>query len=91
LNGALPREEALPRLQELSADMTRAQHGIKILQPPTKAETRRQAYRIFAADLLVQSLDLYRAHVESGDRSFYDRATDLHRQAILQINAARVS
>jgi hypothetical protein len=87
--GSVPREEALLKIQTMNSDMQAAEAAIKMMQPSTRSGQVTHAHRIFAADLLDQSLDQQRVFVETGDEMYRGRASDLHRQAILQLNAAR--
>jgi hypothetical protein len=60
-----------------------------MMQPSSRSADAAHARRIFAADLLGQALDQHRVFVETGDEIYRGRATDLHRQAIIQLNSAR--
>lgn len=87
--GTVPREEGLLRIQRMNNDMQRAEAAIKMMQPSSRSADAAHARRVFAADLLGQALDQHRVFVETGDEIYRGRATDLHRQAIIQLNSAR--
>lgn len=89
LAGGMLREQALLQMTRLTEDMTLTQNTIKMVAPPTP--TQRVAYtsRTFAADLMMQALGFHNQFLETGDDTFYNRALDLHRQAIITLNAVR--
>lgn len=89
-NGTLPRESALLQLQKLADDVKDAEAAIKVLQPPAGAAAEaNHASRLFAATNIVQAVNAHRVYVETGDDIYRTRATELHRQAIMQLNIAR--
>jgi tetratricopeptide (TPR) repeat protein len=89
-NGTLPRESALLQLQKLADDAKAAEAAIKVLQPPAgNLNEANQASRLFAATTITQAVNAHRVYVETGDDIYRSRATELHRQAIMQLNIAR--
>jgi len=88
--GTVARENALLQLQGFSDSMVGAKGAITILHPPkTGTLSAAQEIRVFAVDLLDQALDAYRVYAETGDDIYRGRGTELHRQAINQLNVAR--
>ena len=70
--------------------MQNAEASIKILQPPPGAQYEaNQASRVFAATIIVQAVNAQRVYTETGDELYRSRASELHRQAIMQLNVAR--
>ena len=85
----MSREQALLQLTRLNEDMALTQDTIKMIAPPSP--TLRAAYtsRNFAADLMIQALGFHNQFLETGDDTFFNRAMDLHRQAIVTLNNVR--
>lgn len=89
--GTMPREAALLRVTRWSALMDDAKSAIGLILAPENIPDSLHAARVLAADLLSQALDEERVYLETGDDLHRSRATDLHRQAILRLNAARTA
>ncbi len=88
-DGKLPREAALLQIARLSEDMGRASEAVKIMVPAGRNADAIHAARLFAADLFDQAFNQHRVYLETGDDAYRARAIDLHRQAVIQLNAAR--
>ncbi len=87
--GGMGREQALLQMTRLNEDMTLTQNAIKMIAPPTPATRVAFTSRTFAADLMSQAMGFHSQFLETDDDTFYTRALDLHRQAIVTLNAVR--
>lgn len=89
--GGVPREQALIQLGRLKEDLTLAQDTIKMMAPPALSMRTSHNSRIFAADLMAQAFGNYEMYLETADDTLFNRAADLHRQAIVTLNLVRTS
>ncbi|HEY0074677.1 MAG TPA: hypothetical protein VGB77_11285, partial [Abditibacteriaceae bacterium] len=89
--GGVPREQALLQMTRLRDDLTMAQDTIKIMVAPTLTHRQNHNSRIFAADLMTQAFGNYIMFLETADTTVFNRATDLHRQAIVTLNLVRAA
>lgn len=89
--GGVPREQALLQMTRLRDDLTIAQDTIKIMVAPTLTQRQNHNSRIFAADLMTQAFGNYIMFLETADNTVFNRATDLHRQAIVTLNLVRAA
>lgn len=87
----VPREQALLQMTRLRDDLNAAQDTIKILVPPTLTQRQNHNSRIFAVDLMNQAFGNYIMFLETADVTLYNRATDLHKQAIITLNLVRAT
>jgi tetratricopeptide (TPR) repeat protein len=88
-NGAMPREDALLQLTKLKEDMVAAENGIKVLRAPAVIGNEAPASRVFAADLMNQSLEAQQIYLETGQELQRVRGAQLNVQAVSRLNAAR--
>lgn len=88
-NAALPRESALLQLTKLKEDMSDADAAINTIRPPRSVPTDVRDARVFAADLMNQSLENHQTYLETGQDIFRVRGLELYRQAVAQLNLAR--
>ena len=87
----VPREQALLQMIRLRDDMNIAQDTVKILVAPTALQRQDHNSRIFAVDLMTQAFGNYIMYLETADATMLNRATDLHRQAIVTLNLVRTT
>jgi tetratricopeptide (TPR) repeat protein len=88
----MPRESALLQMTRYQEDMEAAITAIKVLQPQSLRQGDAiHASRIFAADLMSQALEAYQLYLETGQEIYRGRANEMHRQAIISLNAARTA
>ena len=90
-NAALPRESALLELSKLKEEMDDTEAAIKLMRLPEDTGNEATTGRIFAADLMNQSLDAHQAYLETGQEIYRTRALELNRQAVAQLNAVRAA
>jgi tetratricopeptide (TPR) repeat protein len=88
-NAALPRESALLQLTKLKEDMSNANDAINTMRPPRSIPNDVRDARVFAADLMNQSLENHQTYLETGQDIFRVRGLELYRQAVAQLNMAR--
>ena len=86
----VPREQALLQMTRLRDDLNLAQDTLKIMLPPTLTQRQNHNSRVFAVDLMTQAFGNYIMFLETADTTLFNRATDLHRQAIVTLNLVRV-
>ncbi len=86
----VPREQALLQMTRLRDDLNLAQDTLKLMQPPTLTQRQNHNSRVFAVDLMTQAFGNYIMFLETADTTLFNRATDLHRQAIVTLNLVRV-
>ncbi len=87
----VPREQALLQMMRLRDDLNVAQETIKIMVPPTATQRLNHNSRIFAIDLMSQAFGNYIMFLETADTTMFNRATDLHRQAMVTLNLVRAT
>jgi tetratricopeptide (TPR) repeat protein len=88
-SGAFPRESAYLQLSKLKEDAAAAEGTINVIRPLGGVNAAAAASRIFAADLMNQSLDAHQTFLETGQEIFRGRGVELYRQAIARLNEAR--
>lgn len=86
---AILRETALIQLSKLKEEMGVAKDAIDIMQPAAGVGATAVAARVFAADLMDQSLESFQTYLETGQGSHFERGDSLYRQAVAQLNTAR--
>jgi tetratricopeptide (TPR) repeat protein len=86
---AFPRESAYLQLSKLKEDAASAEATINIIRPLGGVSAAAAASRVFAADLMNQSLDAHQTYLETGQEMYRTRGVDLYRQAITRLNEAR--
>ena len=85
--GSIAREAAFLQLARLKADMSDAADAIALLRPGAGASVARN----FAAQLMNQSLEAQQTFLDTGQPLYRTRAAELFRQAVAQLNAARLA
>ncbi len=86
---AILRETALIQLTKLKEEMEDAKDSISIMQPASGVSATASAARVFAADLMDQSLESFQTYLDTGQGSYFERGDGLYRQAVAQLNTAR--
>ena len=89
--GAMPPESALLQMTKLKEEMDDAQATINIMKPTAGISAATVAARVFAADQMNQSLQMFQNYIESRQIEYRNNGLDLYRQAVAQLNAARAS
>ena len=89
-SGAILQESAVLQLSKLKEEMDSAQTTINTMQPSSAIGATAITSRVFAADLMDQSLQMFQNYLETGQDSFRVNGLDLYRQAVTQLNTARV-
>ncbi|MDF2440092.1 MAG: Tetratricopeptide repeat, partial [Abditibacteriota bacterium] len=89
-SNSTPRDTALLQLSRYKEDMTSAVAAIKVIQPGADGQGGAvHASRIFAADLMSQTLEAHQLYLETGQEIYRARAGELNRQAMVTLNTAR--
>ena len=86
---AILRETALVQLSKLKEEMEDAKDAIAIMQPAAGVSARDSAARVFAADLMDQSLESFQTYLDTGQGDYFARGDTLYRSAVAQLNTAR--
>ena len=86
---AILRDTALIQLSKLKEEMEDAKDSIGIMQPSTGVSATAVAARVFAADLMDQSLESFQTYLDTGQGTYFERGDGLYRQAVAQLNTAR--
>jgi len=89
LDSSLSREDANAQARAPLSQVLNAYNAIKALQPPDDRLRESHLARVEAGDKLLQAASAYTLFLESGDDNLRDRATELHKAAVAQINALR--
>ena len=87
---AVLRETALIQLTKLKEEMDEAQDAINIMQSSGIGATA-VASRVFAADLMDQSLEAFQTYLDTGQAEYFQRGDGLYRTAVAQLNTARTA
>jgi tetratricopeptide (TPR) repeat protein len=88
----MPREAALLQLMRYKEDIVAADSAIKVMQPPASVTGGAiHASRIFASDLILQSIAAQQDYLETGQEIYRMRGNELYRTAIMNLNAARAA
>ena len=90
-NGAFPRESAFLQLSKLKEDAALAETALGTMRPAGNVSEEAVASRVFAADLMNQSLEAHQTFLETGQELYRARGLELYRQAIARLNAARTT
>ena len=85
---AILRETALIQLSKLKEEMDDAQDAIAIMQPSGIGATAVQS-RVFAANLMDQSLESFQTYLETGQADYFTQGDGLYRSAVASLNTAR--
>ena len=85
---AILRETALIQLSKLKEEMEVAKDAIGVMQPAGVGATAVES-RIFAANLMDQSLEAFQTYLDTGQAEYFGRGDDLYRQAVASLNTAR--
>ena len=85
--GSIAREAAFLQLARLKSDMNAAADAIALLRPTASASVARN----FAAQLMSQSLENQQTFLDTGQPTYRNRAAELFRQSVAQLNAARLA
>lgn len=89
--GALPRETALLQAQRSRDEMKMTVGALQLMRPPAiRAISDAHISRMFATDLMQQAVESYILYLETGADLNRSRAVDFHRQAIENLNVARM-
>lgn len=86
---AVLRETALIQLSKLKEEMEDAKESIAIMQPIGGVSATASTARVFAADLMDQSLESFQTYLDTGQGTYFERGDGLYRQAVAQLNTAR--
>lgn len=90
-SGAVLQDSAVLQLTKLKEEMDAAQATINAMQPSSAIGATAITSRVFAADLMDQSLQLYQNYLETGQDIYRVNGLDLYRQAVAQLNTARTT
>ena len=85
---AILRETALIQLGKLKEEMDNAQQAIGIMQPVGVGATA-VAARVFAANLMDQSLESFQTYLDTGQGEYFQKGDGLYRTAVASLNSAR--
>ena len=88
---AILRETALIQLSKLKEEMEDAKDSIAVMQPTSGVSATNVTARVFAADLMDQSLESFQTYLETGQGDYFVRGDGLYRNAVTQLNTARGS
>ena len=90
-SGAVLQDSAVLQMTKLKEEMDAAQATINVVQPSTAIGATTVAARVFAADLMNQSLQMFQNYLETGQDEYRVNGRDLYRQAVGYLNTARGS
>ena len=86
---AVLRESALIQMTKLKEEMDAAKSGINIMQPSAAIGATTVNSRVFAANLMDQSLESLQTYLDTGQPEYFQTGDNLYRQAVAQLNSAR--
>ena len=86
---AVLRETALIQLTKLKEEMDTAKDAINIMQPSAAISATTINSRVFAANLMDQSLEALQTYLDTGQADYFQTGDGLYRQAVAQLNTAR--
>lgn len=86
---AVLRESALIQLTKLKEEMDTAKDAINIMQPSAAIGATTTNSRVFAANLMDQSLEALQTYLDTGQADYFQTGDSLYRSAVAQLNAAR--
>ncbi len=86
---AVLRETALIQMTKLKEEMDTAKDAINIMQPSAAIGATTTNSRVFAANLMDQSLEALQTYLDTGQADYFQTGDGLYRQAVAQLNTAR--
>ena len=86
---SIARESAFLQLARLKSDMADAESTIALMRVPPGFSKTAATARVFAASLMVQSLEAHQTFLDTGQDVYRSRAGEFYRQAVAQLNMAR--
>lgn len=89
IQGNISRERAVLEIKPLTSDIALANQILKSLTPPD--DRLREAFlaRLEIGDTFSQALNAYEMYAENADDALYDKAVELHKNAMTRLNALR--